>query len=171
LVLGLTIVSAALVAAALPYDHRFRLWLNMKNRGARWTPPASDLRWLTRPAAYPVDWREHVGIIMKTGFGTRHRIPAWFEAVREVGDVVVIADFATKAGEQYVSARDGQQVPVHDVIRPVIEQGVGSGGDQQELRVGKYQNMSGAIAWGDADGAQDMSKAFGWELDAMKVHT
>ncbi|KAH8905208.1 hypothetical protein BR93DRAFT_881329 [Coniochaeta sp. PMI_546] len=150
----------------LPYDAKFRLWLNMRARESMWTPRASDLKWLSKPAAYPVDWKRDVGIIMKSGFGTQHRIPAWLEAVREVGDLVFIADFATKPGEHY--SKDGRQLPVHDAVGTLFGQGVFSGSDLEQPRAEKYRNMSAAIARGDADAAKEMSKKFGWELDAMK---
>lgn len=168
---GFVLASLALVAAMLPYDARFRLYLNMRVRESEWTPRATDLKWLSRPAAYPVNWREDVGFVMKSGFGTQHRIPAWLEAVREVGDVVLIADFATKSGEHYVYAKDGRHIPVHDVVGTMFDQGVFSNADLQQPRAEKYRNMSAAIARGDADAAKEMSKEFGWELDAMKVRT
>jgi hypothetical protein len=161
------LVACALFAMTLPYDAQFRLWVNMLIRESKWTPRASDLTWMGWPARYPVDWRTDVGFIMKSGFGTQHRIPAWLEAVREVGDVVLIADFATKAGAHYT--KDGKELPVHDVVGSMFEQGVFVGADLEEPRAVKWRNMSDAIARGDAEAAKEMSKSFGWELDAMKV--
>lgn len=185
---GLVLVSFALVAAVryaptyqvllkllgpiLPYDSEYRLYLNMRVRESRWTPRPSDLKWLARPPAYPVNWREDVGFIMKSGFGTQHRIPAWLEAVRELGDVVLIADFATKPGAHYIYAKDGRQMPVHDVVGAMLEQRVFSDAKlESSPRVEKYRNMSATIARGDAEAAKEMSKQFGWELDAMKARS
>lgn len=161
-----------IVGLYLPYDAEYRLYLNMRIRESRWTPPPSDLTWMSRRAAYPVNWREDVGFIMKSGFGTQHRIPAWLEAVRELGDVVLIADFATKPGAHYVYAKDGRQIPVHDVVGTMLEQRVFSGAElASSPRLEKYRNMSAAIARGDANAAKEISKQFGWELDAMKART
>lgn len=143
--------------------------LNMRIRESSWTPRAEDLTWLSKPAAYPVNWKEDVGFIMKSGFGTRDRIPPWLEAVRELGDLVIIADYATKAGEHYVYAKDGRHMPAHDVVGTLFDQGVFTDAELKHPRAEKYRNMSGAIARGDAEAAMKMSQDFGWELDAMKV--
>ncbi|KAB5551087.1 hypothetical protein GE09DRAFT_158992 [Coniochaeta sp. 2T2.1] len=158
-------LGAGLFLAMLPHDATFRLWLNMRNREAFWTPKPHELKWLSRPAAYPINWKDDVGIVVKSGFGTQHRIPAWLEAVREVGDVVLIADYATKAGEHY--SKHGRELPVHDVVGAMFEQGVFSVADLEHPRAQQYKNMSEAITRGD-ESAMQMAKDIGWGLDAMK---
>ncbi len=152
-----------LLPLVLPYDNSIRLAIHF------W---ASSLfpndRWLSRPLPFPVDWDEDVGIVLKSGFGTRHRLPAWLKAVRGENDILIAADFASRPGE-HLRYRN-QELPVYDVVGRTLDQVV-LPGDQVQLNMKneKYQNLTAAVNSGDSDLARALSRSFGWELDALKV--
>ncbi|KAM0446704.1 hypothetical protein ACHAO4_009204, partial [Trichoderma viride] len=80
--------------------------------------------WLDqRPAPYPLSLREDVGYIIKTGYGTRHRVPALINAFSHSGDLlgeegsnfIVVGDW-TATNE----TADGSP-SVHNVVNLMME--------------------------------------------------
>lgn len=127
--------------------------------------------WLDqRPAPYPLSLREDVGYIVKTGYGTRHRVPALINAFSHSGDVlgeensnfIVVGDW-TAANETV----DGSP-SVHNVVNLMMETKIGPS-LHDHPRFGKYRSLQEAIDSADEDKASELGQSFGWELDALKV--
>jgi hypothetical protein len=168
-VLTLALLYTLLLLFAFPYDnpHRDRLLFQL-SRPFVPAPAAIDNWLVSSPAAHPVNWTTDVGIIVKTGYGTQARIQAWLDAARNVeSEVVLIADFATKPGQEF--CHQGKKLEVHDVVGGMVAKGALSGKDLTSSRVSKYLSLDRAVKAGNLMRAEDLSQEFGWELDAMKV--
>lgn len=128
--------------------------------------------WLRAPAQHHIDLGADVGYLIKTGYGTRHRVAAQLKAFSLAGDLlgddgrrfIVVGDWTT------VNATDAKLlgVPVHDAIRPVMEGKVGKD-LRSHPRFIKYQGLQEAVDAGDEAEANQLGKDYGWELDALKV--
>ncbi len=154
----------------LPYDNTVRLAFrfNVKRLRAVWIARPSE-RWVYAQPEFPVDLGQDVVVILKTGYGTRDRVPVWFESLSEVSefrDILVIADYASQLGGHF-SYRD-QQLPVHDMVKRSLDLPVLST-HKSHPRALKYGQLAEAVASGDDALALKLSKSFGWELDALKV--
>lgn len=174
--LGLRLLtSAALVIlflwASLPYDNALRssARFNTHRLVNFLQGPLRNERWLYEPPAFPVDWSRDVGIILKTGYGTQERAPAWIEALPtgiSPENVIIVGDFdaqlATRTG-----ARSG--LKVHDVIARIMDEKLVVCEDARCPRAEKYMNLKAAVSAGEDELARNYSSSFGWELDAMKV--
>ncbi|KAK0636624.1 hypothetical protein B0T17DRAFT_483723 [Bombardia bombarda] len=168
LVLPIAFLSV-LFSFILPYDHPIRLavYFNLSSLSS-FLFTTTDNRWISRPPLYPFNWSEDIGVILKSGFGTQHRIAAWLDAVQTVGDVLIVADFETKQGGHYSHPQTGQTLPVHDAVALTLGGGALPSSLLTHPRVEKYAKLWAAINGGDLDEARVMCKSFGWELDAMK---
>jgi len=157
-------------AALLPYDSPVRLAVRF-NFMRFWQSlgPQSHEGWPFAEPAYPIDLGADVLIIGKTGYGTRERMRASFEALSpksELQDFLLIGDYASRVGEHVVYK--GRELPVHDVVKKTLSR-VPVSISISDPRVEKYRDLSRAIEDGDEELALQLSKSFGWELDAMKV--
>ncbi|KAI5862559.1 glycosyltransferase family 31 protein [Durotheca rogersii] len=125
--------------------------------------------WLFSPQPYPIDPDNDVAIIIKTGFGTRNRVPRTLQALSNesfFADVLVVQDFPALRN-QYYALSNGKKVPVIDIIGWNLDRGALKGQEWQE-RVMRYTSLADAVEaeeWVLADG---LGKDIGWELDAMK---
>ncbi|CAK7246052.1 MAG: hypothetical protein STHCBS139747_007674, partial [Sporothrix thermara] len=167
----------------LPYDSTLRLSVRFNSQRVVNTfaqPPKSLEAWTLAPLSntsksLPDGGRhlpslyDDVGVILKTGYGTQHRVAAQIEALGlqpdsvDAENVVVIGDWT---GE--VSYGDnGQKITVYDAIAPVLDSGV-LGSRANCARAEKYRALAAAVHAGDDAEAMQISKAAGWELDAMK---
>ena len=108
-------------------------------------------------------------MVVKSGFGTRNRIPAWLSAHegRGFSDVFLIADYAT-AGDGWFGF-EGRNLSVVDMVLETREAGAFPR-DRPHPRLGKYDELKDAISRGELHAARALSVEFGWELDAMKVY-
>ncbi|KAJ9134136.1 Isoflavone reductase family protein [Pleurostoma richardsiae] len=150
-----------LVLVILPNDSNIRLAIHYFSPSS---PFAND-RWFSQPPQHPVKWHDDVAIILKSGFGTQRRISAWLDSVGEVGDLLIAADFTTDLGKDFV--HHGRQLLVHDVVGQMMKQGLFPDRLSHQ-RLERYRKLRNAIIDGDINLANDLSKAYGWELDAMK---
>ncbi|ROW17712.1 hypothetical protein VPNG_00916 [Cytospora leucostoma] len=157
----------------LPYDNAVRLSVRFNvHRALSLVPgPFIKERWLYEEPMFPVNWAHDVAIILKTGYGTQERVGAWFEALpaainRE--SVLVVGDFDStlKLGGKPALG----SVRVHDVVAEVLERE-----DHPQCRaedscprVEKYRTLNAAISAGEDELARNLSRRFGWELDAVK---
>lgn len=128
----------------------------------------------SRPA-FEVDLARDVLVILKTGYGTRHRVPAWLDALRdgnEFRDLLVIADYEGR-GEEFdweEEAGGGKKtLQAHDMVKRSLEH-KSLRSREGHGRAGKYKRLSEAIKGGDEERAIKLSREFGWELDALKVN-
>ncbi|KAK4189114.1 glycosyltransferase [Podospora australis] len=160
----------------LPYDNVVRL-------AVRWNLHRLHHAWTTRPAEswvfaarpeFPVDLGEDTLVVLKTGYGTRDRVPAWLEALspgNELKDVLVIADYsysATKPDNKESFSWKGRSLPVYDMVERALGHENLRGYYQEHPRVKKYEDLKEAVEKGEEERAKKLSKRFGWELDALK---
>lgn len=154
----------------LPYDNSIRQAVRFNvDRLLRSFNQHSYESWVFAPPRFPVDLRDEVLIILKTGYGTRHRLGAWFEALssrNELGDIIIIGDYASRPEEHI--RYGGKTLEVHDAVQRTIHE---LRLDEQVPypRISKYTSLVDAVARGDEEEAMKLSKSFGWELDSMKV--
>ncbi|KAK5654780.1 hypothetical protein OQA88_6816 [Cercophora sp. LCS_1] len=153
----------------LPYDNSIRQAVRFNvDRLFRSFDQHSYESWVLAPPRFPVDLKDDVLIILKTGYGTRHRLGAWFEALSsrsELGDIIIIGDYASTSGQHIHYG--GKTLEVHNVVNRTI-QDLALDGQVPYPRITKYETLVEAIARGDEDEAMKLSKSFGWELDSMK---
>ncbi|KJZ73503.1 hypothetical protein HIM_07059 [Hirsutella minnesotensis 3608] len=174
-VAALLALAACIWYVALPPDSNLRLAVgfNLGRLSDRVKSRTGGRdAWLWRPARHRLDLRSDVGYLIKTGYGTRHRVPEQLRAFARSGGTlgdenrgfVVVGDWTT------VNASDGARlgVEVHDAIRMVMETKIGKEWGEHQ-RFNKYRSMQGAIAAGNEDLALHLGKTYGWELDALKV--
>ncbi|TQW10581.1 hypothetical protein V2A60_005190 [Cordyceps javanica] len=172
-ILGLVCLSVSYII--LPPDSSVRLALRFNAaRASAAVRGATEDRdaWLRQPARYELDLRQDVGYLIKTGYGTRHRVPLQLAALqgsygdgllgKEGKDYIVVGDWTT------VDEKDAKAigVPVHDVLKTVRE--YGDGDWRAHHRFKKYQTLQSAILAGDEETALGIGRSVGWELDALK---
>ncbi|KAL2269007.1 hypothetical protein VTJ83DRAFT_3853 [Remersonia thermophila] len=170
--LGLAAAVVLLLWALLPYDNTLRLavWWNAKRLREALLPAPSE-RWAhdDAPPRHPLDVGRDVLVIVKTGYGTRDRVPAWLEALPEASrfrDIMVIADSEGDVMFAAPGAPEEQKLHVYDAVGHSIRQHLAA--FRGHPRVRKYQQLAEAIYRGDEALALQHCRAFGWELDAMK---
>lgn len=164
------LIVVVLAYHALPYDNHCRLAVRLLTHVPRQRPLTDD-QLLSRAPPYPVNLAEDVSLIIKSGFGTKDRLPGSLQLLDEDGphfsSIMLVGDFDTKHGQHYNC--NGVDVPVHDVIRMTIERAPVAQAAKLPPKLGKYARLQEAIANDDEDLARSLSQEFGWELDAMKV--
>lgn len=174
--LVLLIVIFLLIAySILPHDSAIRLALVFNTsrffnalRGAATDRDA----WLLAESRYPLDLTEDVGYLIKTGYGTRHRVPDQLAAFAKTGgylgkegrDFLVVGDWTT------VNETDAKiiGVTVYDAIKKVMDTKV-RGEVQEYPRLAKYISIQEKLKAGEDEAALKIAQDFGWELDALKV--
>ncbi|KAL1866370.1 hypothetical protein VTK73DRAFT_4748 [Phialemonium thermophilum] len=122
--------------------------------------------WPFQQPRFDINPSSDICIILKTGFGTRERVPAWLEALprRLSGaDIVLIGDFHAKRPFN-TNERD---LPLVNIVSWMLERRYVPE-DLTSTRLEQYSELTTAIANGDEGRASELSKSFGWELDAMK---
>lgn len=127
--------------------------------------------WLRKPGRYPIDLKSDVGYLIKTGYGTRDRIPSQIKAFAAAGDFlgaenesfIVVGDWTT------VNQTDARRlgVEVHDAIQIFMDTKIQTN-LRNHHRLQKYGGLQRAIQSGDEDWALHIGQTFGWELDALK---
>jgi hypothetical protein len=166
-----TVLAVLCLWLILPYDSPLRLAIRWNGRrllaaiGPPWAEKEAD--WLLAPPRFPIDLFKDVAVISKTGYGTQHRMQEQLLALDVPGGIdlernlLVIADFATSFGNGSV------RIEAHNVVEMAVEMHLRQDLEQAE-RVLKYRDLANAINKGDNKFAWELSKQFGWELDAMK---
>lgn len=171
----LALIVLAVVYIFLPPDSPIRLALRFNaSRASNAVLDAAHDRdaWLRKPPPYDIDLPNEVGYLVKTGYGTRHRVPLQVKALKEDAGIlgeedksfIVVGDWTT------VNETDAEVigVPVHDALRIVRDVGVDKK-LRQHKRLQKYGLLEMAIKEEDEDAALSLGKSVGWELDALKV--
>lgn len=153
----------------LPYDNVVRLAIRFNVKQLQHylnAHPAES--WVFAEPAYPVDLGTDTVVIVKTGYGTRQRANAWFEALsdaNEFRDFLVIADYASKPGQEVNN--HGKPLPIHNVVNQTLSS-LGKAAKLSHTRVAKYLQFAEAIENGKEE-ADKLAKSTGWEIDALKV--
>ncbi|KAH8180096.1 fringe-like domain-containing protein [Sarocladium implicatum] len=133
---------------------------------------ARDAYLTTTNPSYPLDLSSDIAYLVKTGYGTRHRLPEQLDAFRQTGDLLgqegrdflVVGDW-TAANATDQAAELG--ATVHDALSMVLQSKLGQDYEHSPRFV-KYQDLQRAIELGDETKATELGKSFGWELDALK---
>ncbi|PFH61706.1 hypothetical protein XA68_16506 [Ophiocordyceps unilateralis] len=163
---------AVWIASLAPTDSRLRLALQFHASrladDVRGRTPSGRDGWLRTPPRHGLDLRRDVGYLIKTGYGTRHRVPDQLAALggatgllgHEGDGFIVVGDWTT------VNETDASfiGVPVHDAVRAVVESKIGG----HHPRLDKYRSLQEAVAAGDEEEALRLGRTHGWELDALK---
>ncbi|KAG5978124.1 hypothetical protein E4U55_006366 [Claviceps digitariae] len=133
---------------------------------------------------YPVHIPSEVGCLIKTGYGTRHRVREQLRALAVEGgvlgdegrDFLVVGDWSHKGrerrGEDEETEEEEEQQDlgvkeIHDVVGLVMDSDVGRAWAEHN-RFGKYRSLRGAVDAGDEAKAEHLGRKYGWELDALK---
>lgn len=127
--------------------------------------------WLYRKQHYPIDPDKDIGLIIKTGYGTKHRLPVVLRALSNESffpDTVVVQDFPFIPEQKYYNYTNGQGVDVVNILGWNLERGALKGREHLE-RIGKYKNLADAVEAEEWALSEGLGRAIGWELDAMKV--
>ncbi|KND94808.1 hypothetical protein TOPH_00240 [Tolypocladium ophioglossoides CBS 100239] len=159
---------------ALPPDSHIRLALGFNSaRLFNYLRGAASNRdgWLWKPAQHRLELRSDVGYLIKTGYGTRYRVPEQLAAFAESGDVLgdegrgflVVGDWTT-ANETDAKLLG---VEVHDAIKMVMETKMDKKYEEHQ-RFTKYRSLQGTVSAGDEERARHLGQSYGWELDALK---
>lgn len=159
----------------LPLDSPFRLAVSFN--AARVTNSvlqtvSDNDAWLHTLPLDSLDLRTEVGYLIKTGYGTRHRVPLQLEAYRGSGDIlgkegdnfIVVGDWTT------VNDTDAKAigVPVHDALKVLWDKD-NLRSRRQHASFRKYKSLQTAIRAGDERKALEIGQKVGWELDVLKV--
>ncbi|ERS97522.1 hypothetical protein HMPREF1624_05691 [Sporothrix schenckii ATCC 58251] len=174
------VAAIALVYFMLPLDSHTRLVV----RRLFHTPlqrTFSRQQLLATPPPYPVDLATDVVLVIKTGYGTRARLPGTLafldggnrtstSSVPEgplFSNILLVGDFVTQQGQHYRC--NGEELPMNDVVGMTISLAGPQPKDKEPApKVGFYHDLQNAILAADEEAAMALSKKFGWELDALK---
>ncbi|UKZ77573.1 hypothetical protein TrVFT333_005297 [Trichoderma virens FT-333] len=126
--------------------------------------------WLhQRPTPYPLSLRDEVGYLIKTGYGTRHRVPALMKAFSHSGNILggENKDFIVVGDWTPTNQTDDGLPIVYNVVNTTMETKVNPS-LQGHPRFAKYRSLQEAVDLADEDKARELGQGFGWELDALK---
>ncbi|KAL6919164.1 hypothetical protein ACHAPO_004281 [Fusarium lateritium] len=170
----LLLISVFIIYTILPHDSAIRLALvfNVSRffnflRGAASNKDA----WLYKAPRFTVDLKNDVGYLIKTGYGTRHRVAEQLAAFKATGG------YLGKEGESFLVVGDWTTVnqtdasligaTVHDAIKRVMETKI-RGKIDDYPRLVKYMSLQARLQAGDEEEALKIGQSYGWELDALK---
>ncbi|OLN97198.1 hypothetical protein CCHL11_02176 [Colletotrichum chlorophyti] len=162
------LIENALLFLILPYDNPIVLAIRFNFAGLRnWFRGSGTEKdaWLYEPAKYPIDFRNDVGLLIKTGYGTRHRLAAQLEAfglsAEDTDAFVVVGDWTPPENGTLAG------VEVYDAVGAVMAlPQMRAHQDAPKLR--EYWSLKQAIDKGDETKAMEICKSFGWDLDGLK---
>ncbi|KAK6221383.1 hypothetical protein LQW54_001482 [Pestalotiopsis sp. IQ-011] len=126
-------------------------------------------KWLYKDQRYPIDPAQDIGVIVKTGFGTRNRVPNVLAALGNEtldNDILIVQDYPLPTRTPYVTG-NAKTLQTVDIIgwmvanKKLVDHG-------KNERIMKYEHLLDAIEDEDYFMADTLAKGYGWELDAMK---
>ncbi|KAK2063082.1 family 31 glycosyltransferase [Colletotrichum caudatum] len=165
------LIGNALLYLLLPYDNPLVLAFRFNFSGLQLWFRGSGVdkdAWLYEPARYPIEYDTDVGLLIKTGYGTRHRLAAQLGALglaaeQDARSFVVVGDW-TPPGD---SGGKMAGVHVHDAVGGVMAMPeMRSHHDAPKFK--EYLALKDAVRDGDDAKATEVGKSFGWDLDALK---
>jgi hypothetical protein len=127
--------------------------------------------WLFKKPRYPVDADKDIGVVIKTGYGTKYRMPPALRALSNESfypDILVVQDFPVLPEQKHYNLTNGKDVSVVDILGWNLRRGALKGREHLE-RIYKYKNLADAVEAEEWVLSEGLGKAIGWELDAMKV--
>lgn len=156
-----------------PLDHPTRSFFRFTSNNVEdyWQRKFTSGAWALGKPRYPVNPAEDIGIVLKTGYGTRRRVEPALEALSNqtlFTDIVVVQDFPKIREQESYNMSDGRAVDAVNIIDWNIKRGAMNGTEHLE-RMHKYGHLNDAVAAEEWVLAEGLGKEIGWELDAMKV--
>jgi len=152
-----------------PYDSSFRAFYRF-HRNTVQGHLGGEYAWINSAGRFSVDIEEDVGVIIKTGYGTRQRVPKLLAALADeafIADTVIVQDYPPEFEAGYAWP-DGNAVPTIDAIGWMVGNDLLKEQEHSE-RLAKYHSLVEVIQTQDWAHAEDLARIVGWELDAMKV--
>jgi len=152
-----------------PYDSSFRAFYRFHRHTVQ-GHLEDQYAWVNTRGRYPIDIGSDIGVIIKTGYGTRQRVPKLLAALAEedfIAETIIVQDYPVELEAGYAWP-DGSAVPTIDAIGWLIENGLLKEQEHSE-RLAKYHSLVEVIQTQDWVHAEDLARVVGWELDAMKV--
>ncbi|KAI0165635.1 glycosyltransferase family 31 protein [Xylariaceae sp. FL1272] len=167
------VVATFFIYIVSPYDSAFRAFFRFQGTVVvdyyQSHYPSSG-SWLYRRQRYPVDLDNEVGVIIKTGYGTKHRIGTSLKALSNetfFPDILVVQDFPVLPEQGKYQLTNGKKVHTVDIIGWNLERGALKGREHLE-RIAKYTNLADAVEAEEWALSEGLGRHIGWELDAMK---
>lgn len=166
------ILSLFAIWSRLPYDNKVVLIIRIKSEKIRYFTKgtfSSHDKHAHPPGTYPVEIVE-VGMVIKTGYGTRGRLQARLATLGEGWDkrnTIIAGDYSSRKERKGDLLKNGDEMEVHDVLEGLLdEQGI----DPNSRRMVLYKKLQKAIEDTEADeNIPDDIRDLGWELDILKV--
>ncbi|KAK7957360.1 uncharacterized protein PG986_006582 [Apiospora aurea] len=164
-------VVIVLLWVLLPSDHFLRLWARF-NLSPVIDPTLTTSQFYTSPVPYPVDTNKDVVLIVKSGYGTRHRLHGWLDLIQRglhFDNFLFVADFDTD-DLAMVDAK-AEPVIVHNVANMTMHRVMAQLNIEEQKRyprIEKYTTLEGALKHEYNTIAEKVAQEFGWEMDAMK---
>jgi len=172
LLLTILIPCLLLVAYLLtPFDSSFRAFYRF-HRTTVQGHLGNQYAWISSVGRYPVDFKRDLGVIIKTGYGTRQRVPKLLAALADeefIVDTIIVQDYPAGLEAGYAWP-DGSAVPTIDAIGWLVQNDLLKEQEHSE-RLSKYASVVEAIQAQDWGHAEELARIVGWELDAMKVNS
>ncbi|KAH9216567.1 hypothetical protein DL95DRAFT_407544 [Leptodontidium sp. 2 PMI_412] len=165
------ILSLFAIWSRLPYDNKVVLIIRIKSEKIRYFTKgtfSSHDKHAHPPGTYPVEIVE-VGMVIKTGYGTRDRLQARLATLGEGWDkrnTIIAGDYSSRKERKGDLLKNGDEMEVHDVLEGLLdEQGI----DPNSRRMVLYKKLQKAIEDTEADeNIPDDIRDLGWELDILK---
>ncbi|KAI1363947.1 family 31 glycosyltransferase [Xylaria arbuscula] len=166
------LVSFFIIYVTAPYDGAFRAFFRFQHTVIQdyYQSQRPNDGWLYRKQHYPIDPDNDIGVIIKTGYGTKHRMPLSLRALSNESffpDIVVVQDFPVIPEQKYYNLTNGKKPEVVDILGWNLDRGALQGREHLE-RIYKYRNLRDAVEAEEWVLSEGLGRAIGWELDAMK---
>lgn len=170
-------ISFLVIYVSSPYDSSLRAFFRFQHSVVQnyyqSQRPADG--WLYRKQHYPIDPDNDIGLIIKTGYGTKHRMPLALRALSNESffpDIVVVQDFPVIPEQKRYNLTNGKTVgkgmDIVDILGWNLDRGALKGREHLE-RLYKYKNLRDAVDAEEWVLSEGLGRKIGWELDAMKV--
>ncbi|KAI1112802.1 family 31 glycosyltransferase [Nemania sp. NC0429] len=166
------LIAFSVIYLTSPYDGSLRAFFRFQHTVVKdyfQSQRPSD-GWLYRRQRYPIDPDHDIGLIIKTGYGTKHRVPLSLRALSNESffpDTVIVQDFPPIPEQKYYNLTNGKGVDVVDILGWNLKRGALKGREHLE-RIYKYKNLADAVEEEEWVLSEGLGKTIGWELDAMK---
>ncbi|KAI0550586.1 family 31 glycosyltransferase [Xylaria curta] len=169
-------ISFVVIYVTSPYDGSLRAFFRFQHSVAvdYYQSKRPSDGWLYRKQHYPIDPNHDIGVIIKTGYGTKHRMPQALRALSNESffpDVLVVQDFPVIPEQKHYNLSNdrtvGKGLEIIDILGWNLERGALKGREHLE-RIYKYRNLRDAVEAEEWVLSEGLGRTIGWELDAMK---
>ncbi|KAI1169826.1 family 31 glycosyltransferase [Nemania sp. FL0916] len=165
-------VSIFVIYVTSPYDGSLRAFFRFQKNVVTdyYQSQLPSDGWLYRKQHYPIDPNKDIGLIVKTGYGTKHRMPLALQALKNESftpDIIVVQDFPVIPEQHRYNVTENKSIEVVDILGWNLGRGALKGREHLE-RIYKYKNLADAVDEEEWVLSEGLGRAIGWELDAMK---